>query len=857
MQDKPFRLEDAEIEANEWLKKMEQNKESLDNTASLIINRVDDDSNKISNYKGKLKTIKKHFTEYFIVLFILGISLIIQMVTNKFSADNISNVSIPSSLMHNFLMNERLFWYSLIVLIVSLALFFYTYRREICTYSIERNGENDDIDNGETHSRNLTSTSQSSENVRADIDKSKEILLSIVSTVGDSVPVINGLYKNTTRFVKYRNLVEEYQQSLKYYKLINDDSLFEKIGEFVPARNIIVEDEKDWEKNIGSKILSYCIHEKIVASDDVLLLLYDEHNGKECTGTFRKVKDSRNEIEELADILIKSQRLIEPPNNYKYKNEDINAIIKKINSFSLSNINSKLTDSFFILSYLDSYIEFLKKNETDTQSYTSSIKFLIENSEDKKVPVADIVVPLTYKLGLNIFNKIPSLNNDKSLIEGFVRASIALKFHDDIPLRKKACQYSANNHAVAILRTYQQKMKDNGGQQVVLVGQLTKDIEKVKYFLEKSNDSEGIFFLKQLKNGEWYDTSFALLMDFIEDARDTINTNISNIQKYEMLKKSVRDAFEKVDLTIIEKSIDAQIFGAYIIMFSGQKPKKGKNKLNENSDDSNSSDDEGLRAIIDKLSIRDLGSSDRWNIRREQQKDEIKKEYEYKISPKYDFMTFSPNTRIGILDKGKSFSEFQRDFLNDVKIMLKLKKHDQFEIGIIVQKIMPSDNSLGIIDDNGLPDNIQIKDLDVVEYLAKLASTRISVDYQISAMKFEKSVNLIKIINERTFYEMIKDEYDELTEKAEYNILNSSELRQSLLDKLNKMGFKDFMSVGLYLRRGNLSDETRDKVEEVIRSVLEKEYSTKRKLKGMAKVRSEILSSRFIDSVENLAILCD
>lgn len=836
MQGKPSIVEDAETEANEWLKKMEQNKESLDNTTSLIISRVNDDSKEISNYKEKLTKIEKCFKRNFTVILILAIVLIIQLGINKFSADNTSNISIPSSLMHNFLMYKRFFLYSIIVFISSLALFLDTYRKEI-------------------YSLNLISTSQSSENIRADIDNSKKILLSIVSTVGDSVPIINGLYKNTTRFVKYRNLVEEYQQSLKYYKIISDDSLFEKIGEFVPARNIIVEDEKDWEKVIDSKILSYCIHEKIAASDNILLLLYNEHNGKACTDIFRKIKESEKEVEELSGILIKSQRLIDPPNNYEYKNEDINAIIKKINSFSLSNINSRLTDSFFILSYLDSYIEFLKKNEIDTQSYTSSIKFLVDNSGYNKVPVADIVVPLAYKLGLNIFNKIPSLNNDGFLIEGFIRASIALKFHDDIPLRKKACQYSANNSAVAILRSYQQEIKDNGGQQVVLIGQLTKNIEKVKSFLKKSSDSEGIYFLKQLKEGKWYDTSFALLMEFIEDARDTINKNISNIQKYEMLKKSVKDAFEKVDLTIIEKSIDAQIFGAYIIMFSGQSPKKGKNKLNENGDDSNSIEVKGLQAIIDKLSIRDLGSSDKWNIRSEQQIDDIKKEYEYKISPKYDFVNFSPNTRIGILDKGKSFSEFQRDFLNDVKIMLKLKKHEQFEIGIIVQKIMPSDNSLGIIDDEGLPDNIQIKDLDVVKYLAKLASTRISVDYQISAMKFEKNINLIKIINERTFYEMIKDEYDELTEETEYEILNSSDLRQSLLDELKKMGLNDFMSVGAYLRRGNLSAETKEKIEKTIRAVLEKKYSTKRKLKGMAKVRSEILSSKFIDSLEELAIL--
>jgi hypothetical protein len=220
-------------------------------------------------------------------------------------------------------------------------------------------------------------------------------------------------------------------------------------------------------------------------------------------------------------------------------------------------------------------------------------------------------------------------------------------------------------------------------------------------------------------------------------------------------------------------------------------------------------------------------------------------------------VNLTPSTRIGILDPGQSFSDFQHDFLNDIKIMLKIKKHEQFKIGLIVQKIMPSGDSLGFIDDEDLPANIQIKDYDVVKYLAKLASTRIPVTDQISVMRFENNINLIEIINEYTFYEIIKDGYDDLTEETENEILNSRELKKSLLDELNKVGFKEFMSIGLNLRRGNLKGATKDKIEEIIQSVLEKKYSANKKLKGKAKVRSEILSSRFMDSVETLAILYD
>jgi hypothetical protein len=880
MQNKPFKLEDAETEAKDLLKKMEDNSKSLEKTASLIIKRVNNDDEKICNYKEELRTvktdyhekihnykeilrtIKTNFKSYFVAIFVLIVPVIIQIVnsvlgTNVFSSSNSSNISLPSSIMHNFHMYQNLFWYTFFVLIFSLILFYYTYQKKICTTdSSELNDEKDDTDDGEIDSRSLTSSSQI-RNVKTDFDKSKDILLSIASSVGDSVPIINNLYKSTTRLGEHKQLVEKYKQSLKYYNVIVDDSFFQEIGDFVPAHNIIVDNEEDREKYINSQIYSHCVQKRIEVSENILLLLYNEHNGKTCKDTFREIKESKIEVEKLAEVLIKSQKIIDPPNNYEYNKEDISAIIKKIHSFSLSRINGMLTDSFFVLSYLDSYIEFLKKNEIDTQSYTPSIKFLIDNSGNKKVQLVDIVIPLAYKIGLNIFNKDSRLNNDKSLIEGFARASVTLKFHDDIPLREIACQYSANDHAVAVLRSYQQKMKENGGQQVVLIGQLIEEKEMVTSFSKMSKDKEGTYFHDQLTKGKWYDTSFALLLAFIQDSRDDIIEKISNIEKYEMLKKAVRSAFEKVKLTTIEKSIDAQLFGAYIIMFYGRdaerKTKKKNNDETDNIDsDSNNTDEAGLQAIIDKLSKRDL----KWNIN-ETRIEEIKKEYEYKICPKYDFVNLTPSTRIGILDPGQSFSDFQHDFLNDIKIMLKIKKHEQFKIGLIVQKIMPSGDSLGFIDDEDLPANIQIKDYDVVKYLAKLASTRIPVTDQISVMRFENNINLIEIINEYTFYEIIKDGYDDLTEETENEILNSRELKKSLLDELNKVGFKEFMSIGLNLRRGNLKGATKDKIEEIIQSVLEKKYSANKKLKGKAKVRSEILSSRFMDSVETLAILYD
>jgi hypothetical protein len=135
MQNKPFKLEDAETEAKDLPKKMEDNSKSLEKTASLIIKRVNNDDEKICNYKEELRTvktdyhekihnykeilrtIKTNFKSYFVAIFVLIVPVIIQIVnsvlgTNVFSSSNSSNISLPSSIMHNFHMYQNLFWYT-------------------------------------------------------------------------------------------------------------------------------------------------------------------------------------------------------------------------------------------------------------------------------------------------------------------------------------------------------------------------------------------------------------------------------------------------------------------------------------------------------------------------------------------------------------------------------------------------------------------------------------------------------------------------------------------------------------------------------------------------------------------------
>ena len=117
-----------------------------------------------------------------------------------------------------------------------------------------------------------------------------------------------------------------------------------------------------------------------------------------------------------------------------------------------------------------------------------------------------------------------------------------------------------------------------------------------------------------------------------------------------------------------------------------------------------------LANIVDKLSIRNLDDQNqyaRWLFRTPRQQEEVLRNYGTR--PKYDYITFSDNTRIGILRKGESFLEFQTKFLHDVKTALR-RTGGRFSIGLVLQRITPSKYSFGILDEEELHPNIDLKD---------------------------------------------------------------------------------------------------------------------------------------------------
>lgn len=708
-----------------------------------------------------------------------------------------------------------------------------------------------------------------------DCEYKKEDIAAIIRNIDSfSLSNVNNILSNL--LINRRRLIKSFKLCLEFYKIIENDKFFEEIGNYVSLDIYIKNDENLWEEITARKICSVCSQtnmqttgSKFIFSENLLLLLFYEYNGEPTENAFNRIVHSENETQLLASILIHSQKLTKSNDYeyknkniaaYDYKNEDIAAIIKQVKPFSLSSINDVLSDSFLTLKYLKSYVEFLVDNNIEI-SYEPTIEYIINKSKD--ISFEKRVVNLAYNLGIDNFNKINGLNED--FIDGFARASVTLKFHDDLSLRDEVCKCSSKDYSTAILWCYFEKIKENDGQKIVLISELINNKEKVTFFLNKLEDPELKdlkFFQTQLKEGQWYDSSFSLLRKFFDDSREEIvkelsnfKEKLSNLEDYEILKNSIQSNFQEVSIGTIEKLIDAKFFGAYVIMFNSGKS-QNPDKNNEGKINEAKKNEEKLRKIIDNLSKRDLDQSgdNKWKFKEEEK---IIKELPNTcgLRPKYDFINFSHSTRIGILDRDQSFQEFKKEFLDDVRTILN-SKEERFNVGVVVLKIMPSTYSFGTLDNEGTSDNIQIKELDTVKYIARLASTKLSLEDQVGAMRFEKNIDLLEIVNEQSFYEVIGNRNDDIKNKKEIKILSEPELTNGILKELNeKMSIESFRSLALDLKEKLYGKEDIDRINKTIELVLKQRYLNEDGLKRKADSRPRILAQRFTNSLTNLASL--
>lgn len=653
----------------------------------------------------------------------------------------------------------------------------------------------------------------------------KGVLETLVVNVGMSRPFIKQTFDSLVVFAKFKDMVRNFQLTVEYYNLLDNRNFFEQMQKIPPANVQLLDIESHWESAIITEIIQKLVGKNTNVTSDILLLLYKEYNELTTNDVFRQICNSDDETNTLAKILIDSKRLIQPPNSIIYTPQDISSVIRKVGVFDILQINNMLSESLRLFDYVNSYVEFLYKNDINP-NFKLDIEFIIQKLEIEKITFEEQVVNLAYLVGNNVFSKIIS-PEDGELVDGFARASVSIKFHDEISLREYASKYSADKYATAIIKAYYEKAEEIDRQEVISLKELLDDLNLIWNILKTKGDNPDFKFLQsQLKEGKWYGSIASCLKDFIDKKAIEIKEQISNIEKFEMLKDAVAMTFRQVKIETIEKSIDAQVFSAYVIMLDSEKGP--------------------LADLVDLLSIRDLTASPekRWEQKSREQLRSIEKAY--KIKPKYDFMRFSKSTRIGVLDKGESFLEFQSGFLQDLKTILS-KKDESFGIGLVIQRITPSKYSFGILDGQDISSDVSIKNLDVARYIARLASEHVPFEEQASIMRFEKDINLLEIVDMKSIYELIRGDGDDIDSKQK-KVLQSPDLKKCIIIELDdNIGINTFKSLSLGLGRKNINQKD---VLPFIERVIEARFLSEPGLKRNARLRARALSKRLLDMLE-------
>ena len=664
--------------------------------------------------------------------------------------------------------------------------------------------------------------------VKPHLTSIKDVLSSFVLIAGDTVPLVKQVYGEINLLVKYEQSVNNFIAAMEYYNLTNNVEYFNQISGQVPPDVRLKNDKNIWEGIIAEKISKKIKQDGIEVSEDIILLLYYEHNGLNTKSLFRKIRDSNSELGCLAQVLISSNKLVDMPNLTNHNQKDIVAILAIIDIFAISEINKILSKSIRLLDYLHAYVEFLEINKINVH-FIPDIAFTITETDGIGDKFEEQVMALSYKIGKKVLSENSNLGK---FLDGFVRASLSIKFHDEHSLCEIACKYSGNDISTAIIKSYYDKNKEDGRQNVVYLTELIDDYDLIEQNMNNTNGKDFLFLKAQLKEGKWLGGSVSLMVGLLEKLSQEMRDQFSEYENYTIFKEVIKDVFSRVKLGTIDKAIDSQIFGAYLIM-----GKNGKGPMLD---------------LVDKLSILDSGNNrpeKRWRKKTPSQIEEMYNEY--KIKPKYNFINFSNNTRIGILPKGQSFIDFKHRFLDDLETVLR-ETSEVLESGIILQRISPSKYSFGILEDNQLPMNINIKNLDVAEYVTKLVSDYVPMEEQMVIGGLDKDINLLEIIGMRSMSDLIRQEKDDDLKEEEIELLDSSQFKFDLMNEIEKLGVNNLKSLSIDLHNKIID---RGDASLIIKRVILKHYSNTKGLKNAANPRSKVLSERFSLVLDNLGLV--
>ncbi|OPY43016.1 MAG: hypothetical protein A4E41_00001 [Methanoregulaceae archaeon PtaU1.Bin066] len=312
-----------------------------------------------------------------------------------------------------------------------------------------------------------------------------------------------------------------------------------------------------------------------------------------------------------------------------------------------------------------------------------------------------------------------------------------------------------------------------------------------------------------------------------------VNKSLNEAKKYHIIQKIIEKNFENININIVEKAIDANLFSTYVIMT-----------------DARAGD---FRNIINKLSIRDTTTYERKSISDIQT---IEKEYGISLTkngkPKYDFVNYSRGTKVGVLDRNVLFLDFKAELMSDVAKILE-KEKGPWNIGLSVVKITPSKYSFGIPDDQfeKLP-NVETKDLEIVKIITTLARNYLKDSEKAVITHFDKNIDMLEIINHQSILNLIS--YDGMTLSADYQrFLNSSQLKIALFLRLKDEEISNFKGLAIAIHRKHID---RKKILAIFDEVFSDEYQNQFN-RALVDRKLNEFSIELVKSLDSTALLWD
>ncbi len=646
-------------------------------------------------------------------------------------------------------------------------------------------------------------------------------------------PLIKDWYQKCRTFAKWSNTCDEIDKSLRYFGIFLTDEI-DKIRYNPSWISKIENDEISREKHVMNQ-LANVDSVRIKFGYQTLNLLFENYKGKNTRVNWEAVKNNDSQLNSLANIAYNSGLI--QYNAKILQLDEFKMILKKTDDFDVHKIFlncllfQRVTTEILLLN------DDLERQGIHIESGLGKSKVVQLINFDKPFE-ENLISILTNELSL-------SISSDNKWVS--IEAIIALLLSSDSRFRDLVCRNAAYDNCVIQLMSYLElKKRKVEERQEIFISDLYWTSESCRYLEQQidgnSNDFDPIvhqkfqIYKKALSGGRWIDDDILL-------TQETFMTKIAELavkvdkqyegKKYQILHKIIEKNLENININIVDKAIDAKLFSTYVILTH--------------------STDGPLVECIGKLNAYDKAKDEVENI-----------EEKYGISicrdgkPKYHFENYLKGTLIGIIDEKTSFSQFKDEFISDLQKIFDYEENElnvnerNWNLGIVLLRIIPSKYSFGMDDRR-----IRTRDLHVARKITRLLNKAeiLSIPEKAALEVFDKSVDLLDVINHQTIYNIVYYEGMKVP-KAYENLLKSEDLKTSLFSRLEGNAITSLKELAIEIKRHGGNDDTKKYYLRLFNTVLASEYY-KQAGKSIENSRMINISNDLFEALDAVSTLWD